>query len=48
MIGALIIGVMNYGLTILGLSSFWQYVAKGVVIVLAVLLDKWRQQHSYN
>ena len=38
-IGALIIGVMNNGLTILGLSSFWQYVAKGVVIVLAVLLD---------
>ena len=46
MIGALIIGVMNNGLTILGLSSFWQYVAKGVVIVLAVLLDKWRQQHN--
>ena len=48
-IGALIIGVMNNGLTILGLSSFWQYVAKGVVIVLAVLLDKWRQkQNSSN
>jgi ribose transport system permease protein len=45
-IGAVIIGVMNNGLTILGLSSFWQYVAKGVVIVLAVLLDKWRQQHN--
>ena len=45
-IGALIIGVMNNGLTILGLSSFWQYVAKGAVIVLAVLLDKWRQKHN--
>ena len=45
-IGALIIGVMNNGLTILGLSSFWQYVAKGVVIVLAVLLDKWRQKQN--
>jgi ribose transport system permease protein len=45
-IGALIIGVMNNGLTILGLSSFWQYVAKGVVIVLAVMLDKWRQKHG--
>jgi len=45
-IGALIIGVMNNGLTILGLSSFWQYVAKGVVIVLAVMLDKWRQKHQ--
>jgi ribose transport system permease protein len=45
-IGALIIGVMNNGLTILGLSSFWQYVAKGIVIVLAVMLDKWRQKHG--
>ena len=45
-VGALIIGVMNNGLTIIGLSSFWQYVAKGAVIVLAVLLDKWRQQQS--
>jgi ribose transport system permease protein len=45
-VGALIIGLMNNGLTILGVSSFWQYVAKGVVIVLAVLLDKWRQEHS--
>ncbi|MBL8483190.1 MAG: ribose ABC transporter permease [Rhodocyclaceae bacterium] len=47
-IGALIIGLMNNGLTILGLSSFWQYVAKGVVIVLAVMLDKWRHQSSTN
>jgi len=45
-VGALIIGVMNNGLTILGLSSFWQYVAKGVVIVLAVILDKWRQKQN--
>ena len=40
---------LGRGLTILGLSSFWQYVAKGAVIVLAVLLDKWRQkQNSVN
>jgi ribose transport system permease protein len=47
-VGALIIGVMNNGLTILGLSSFWQYVAKGIVIVLAVILDKWRQKGAAN
>lgn len=47
-IGALIIGLMNNGLTILGLSSFWQYVAKGVVIVLAVMLDRWRHQSQTN
>jgi ribose transport system permease protein len=47
-IGALIIGLLNNGLTILGLSSIWQYVAKGVVIVLAVMLDKWRHQQQAN
>lgn len=47
-IGALIIGLLNNGLTILGLSSFWQFVAKGSVIVLAVLLDKWRHQSQAN
>jgi ribose transport system permease protein len=47
-IGAVIIGVMNNGLTILGLSSFWQYVAKGIVIVLAVMLDKWRQKQGQS
>jgi ribose transport system permease protein len=45
-VGALIIGVLNNGLTILGLSSFWQYVAKGAVIVFAVVLDKWRQRRD--
>jgi ribose transport system permease protein len=47
-VGALIIGLMNNGLTIVGLSSFWQYVAKGVVIVLAVMLDKWRHSAQVN
>mgnify|MGYP006155145609 CR=1 FL=1 len=47
-IGALIIALLNNGLTILGLSSFWQYVAKGTVIVLAVMLDKWRHQQQAN
>ena len=27
------------GLTILGLSSFWQYVAKGIIIIAAVAID---------
>lgn len=47
-IGALIIGVINNGLTILGVSSFWQYVAKGAVILLAVAIDKWRQKQFQN
>ncbi len=39
-VGALIIGVMNNGLDMLNVSSYWQQIVKGAIIVLAVLLDK--------
>lgn len=39
-IGALIIGVLNNGLNLLNVSSFYQQVVKGLVILLAVLLDR--------
>ncbi len=38
-IGGLIIGVLNNGLNLLNVNSFWQYVVKGVVILLAVFID---------
>lgn len=40
LIGALIIGVLNNGLNLLNVSSFYQQVIKGVVILLAVILDR--------
>ncbi|MGV2470203.1 ABC transporter permease subunit, partial [Bacillus subtilis] len=40
LIGVLIIGTLNDGLTLLGVSSFFQMVVKGVVILIAVLLDR--------
>jgi ribose transport system permease protein len=40
LIGALIIGTLNNGLNLLGVSSFYQMVVKGIVIVIAVLLDR--------
>ena len=43
-IGALIIAVLNNGLTIAGVPYFWQQVAKGIVIVAAVLIDIYRQK----
>lgn len=39
-LGALIIGVLNSGLIILGVPPFWQKVIKGFVILLAVAIDK--------
>lgn len=40
LIGALIIGVLNNGLNLIGVSSFFQQVVKGSVILLAVLVDR--------
>lgn len=39
-VGALIIGVLNNGLNLLDVSSFYQQVVKGGVILLAVILDR--------
>ncbi|WP_019122769.1 ABC transporter permease [Brevibacillus massiliensis] len=38
-IGALIIGVLSNGLNLMGVSSFWQYIVKGIVIMVAVYAD---------
>lgn len=40
LLGAFIIGVLNNGLNLLNVSSFYQQVVKGAVILLAVLLDR--------
>lgn len=42
LIGALIIGVLNNGLNIIGVSAFWQQVVKGIVILIAVMLDQFK------
>ena len=39
LIGVLIIGILNNGLNLMGVNSDWQYIIKGVVILLAVYTD---------
>ena len=39
-IGAIIIGVINNGLNMVGLSSYYQQIAMGILIILAVTLDR--------
>ncbi|MEX2567774.1 MAG: ATP-binding cassette domain-containing protein, partial [Cyclobacteriaceae bacterium] len=39
-LGGVIIGVLNNGLVLLNVSPFWQQVVKGLVILLAVIIDK--------
>ena len=44
--GALIIAILNNGLTLMNVSYFWQLVAKGAVIVVAVGFDRLRTRHT--
>lgn len=40
MIGALIIGILNNALNLMDVQSYYQMIAKGLVILVAVLLDR--------
>ncbi|MEW5814871.1 MAG: ribose ABC transporter permease [Spirochaetota bacterium] len=42
-IGALLIGTINNGMNLLGVSSYFQLVVKGLIIIGAVLLDRLRE-----
>ncbi|GEN23511.1 ABC transporter permease [Halomonas cupida] len=44
--GVLIIGVINNGLDLLGVSSFYQQLVKGAIIVVAVMLDRSRLSNT--
>ncbi len=44
LIGALIIGILNNGLNLMNVNSFWQTVVKGIVILLAVTIDFFRNR----
>lgn len=42
-VGAFVIGVLNDGMTMCGVSEFWQKVIKGGVIILAVVIDQYQR-----
>lgn len=45
-IGVLIIGILSNGLNLMNVNSFWQYIVKGVVILLAVYVDVLKNARS--
>jgi inositol transport system permease protein len=45
-VGALIIGVMNKGLNMLGVDPYWQQIIKGMIIIGAVLLDAQKRKKA--
>ena len=38
-LGVLVFGVINYGLTFIGVNPYWQQIIKGIIIIVAVGLD---------
>jgi ribose transport system permease protein len=46
LIGALIIAVLSNGLILTGVSDVWQFIIKGLVIIGAVALDRYRLKSS--
>ncbi|SHR24575.1 ribose ABC transporter permease [Mycobacteroides abscessus subsp. abscessus] len=44
-IGVLIVAVLTNGMTLLNVDYYWQQVVKGIVIVIAVLLDRMRSKN---
>ncbi len=45
-VGALIIGVLNNGMDLLGVNAYWQQIVKGLIIVVAVLIDARKQKRK--
>ena len=45
-LGLVVIGVLNNGLTLMNISSFWQDVARGTLLILAVSFDRLRAHLS--
>lgn len=39
LLGAIVIGVVSNGLNLMGISSFWQLVVMGIIILVAVIVD---------
>jgi erythritol transport system permease protein len=46
--GALVIGALADGLVLLGVSEFWQIVIKGIVIIVAVVLDQLQRRIQWQ
>lgn len=47
-IGCLVIGVLNNGMNLMGIDSSWQYVVKGIVVLVAVYIDYIKKERSSN
>lgn len=47
-IGAMIIGILNNGLNLLQVPSYWQKICKGLIIIIAVYIDSVKNNKSFT
>ena len=45
-IGAFIMGVLNNGMSIYGLGTYWQQVVKGIVLLAAIYVDVYQKNRG--
>lgn len=48
LVGAFVIGILADGLVMMGVSEFWQMVIKGIVIIVAVVVDQLQSRLQYK
>jgi ribose transport system permease protein len=44
--GAIVIGIISNGLNLINVSSFWQLIVKGIIILIAVIIDSQKGNQS--
>ncbi|MFO1011541.1 MAG: L-arabinose ABC transporter permease AraH [Planctomycetota bacterium] len=44
--GVLILGLVQNAMSLLNVDSFWQYVARGSILLGAIAYDRWRHRHA--
>ena len=47
-LGAMVIGIISNGLNLIGVSSYWQLIVKGIIIATAVILDSQKEKLKRN
>ena len=47
-IGVITIGVINNGLNLMQVGSYWQTIIMGIIILLAVILDQTQNKNGGN
>jgi ribose transport system permease protein len=45
--GAIVIGIVSNGLNLVNVSSFWQLIVKGIIILIAVIIDSQKGNQNF-